>query len=87
MNCREAKELIHGFADNELGLVLTLQMEHHIHQCPQCSGIHERLRADRSAVSDNSLYFRPPVGLEDLVASGSTASEQRGRPRMDNLGS
>lgn len=64
MNCRETQELIQGFVDNELGLVWNLEMERHIHECPSCSGTHERLRATHTAVSDNSLYFRPPVGLE-----------------------
>jgi anti-sigma factor RsiW len=67
MNCREAQELIHGFVDGELGLVWNLEMERHIHECPSCSGTHERLRAMHTVVSDNSLYFQPPAGLEDRL--------------------
>jgi len=67
MNCQEAQELIHGFVDSESGLVLNLQMERHIRECPGCSGTYERLRAMHSAVSDNSLYFQPPPGLEDRL--------------------
>jgi anti-sigma factor RsiW len=67
MNCREVQELIHGFVDGELGLVWNLEMERHIHECPGCSGTHERLRAMHTVVSDNSLYFQPPAGLEDRL--------------------
>ena len=67
MNCREAQELIHGFVDGELGLVLNLDMERHMRECPGCSGTDERLRAMHTAVSDNSLYFQPPAGLEDRL--------------------
>ena len=67
MNCREAQELIHGFVDGELGLVWNLEMERHIHECPSCSGTQERLRAMHPVVSDNSLYFQPPAGLEDRL--------------------
>ena len=67
MNCQEAQGLIHGFVDSELGLVLNLQMERHMRECPGCSGTYERLRAMHTAISDNSLYFRPPAGLEDRL--------------------
>jgi anti-sigma factor RsiW len=67
MNCRETQELIHGFVDSELGLVWNLEMEHHIHECPSCSGAHERLRVMHTVLSDNSLYFQPPAGLEDRL--------------------
>jgi len=67
MNCREAQELIHGFVDSELGLVLNLEMERHMRECPGCSGTDERLHAMHTAVSDNSLYFQPPAGLEDRL--------------------
>ena len=64
MNCREAQELIHGFVDSQLDLVLNLEMERHIHECPSCSATHERLRVMHTVVSDNSLYFHAPAGLE-----------------------
>jgi anti-sigma factor RsiW len=67
MNCREAQELIHGFVDSELDLVRNLEMERHLHDCPACSGNHERLCAMRTAVIDSSLYFQPPAGLEDRL--------------------
>ena len=67
MNCREAQGLIHGFVDSELDLVSNLEMERHIHECPGCSGTHERLRAMHTAVSDNSLYFQLPAGVEDRL--------------------
>jgi len=66
MNCREAEELIHGFSDNELDLVWTLQMERDIHQCPSCSGIYQTVRAVRTALSDNSPYFQPQLGSRNV---------------------
>ena len=75
MNCREAHELIHGFVDSELGLVWNLEMEHHIHECPNCSGARERLRVMHTVFSDNSLYFQPPPMLEDRL-----------RARLRNVG-
>ena len=67
MKCRETLELIHGFVDGELGLVWNLEMERHLHECPSCSGTFERLRTMHTAVSDNSLYFPLPAGLDDRL--------------------
>jgi len=67
MNCLEAQELIHGLVDSELGLVWNLEMERHIRGCPSCSGAHERLHTMHTLLSDNSLYFQPPAGLEDRL--------------------
>jgi anti-sigma factor RsiW len=82
MKCREAQELIHGFVDSELGLVWNLEMEHHIHECPNCSGTHDMLRAMHTVLSDNSLYFQPPAGLQNrLRARLRKVSSVEGRAR------
>jgi len=80
MNCQEAQELIHGFADRELDLFWNLEMERHILDCPSCSGTHERLRAMHAVVGGNSLYFHPPAGLEDRLR----ANLRKGR-RVDKV--
>ena len=69
MICREAQELIHGYVDGELDLVRNLEMERHFHECLACSGVHERLRAMRSAVATSAPYFRPPAGMESRLRS------------------
>jgi anti-sigma factor RsiW len=79
MNCQETRELIHGFVDSELGLVWNLEMEHHIHECTSCSGAHEGLRAMHTVLSDNSLYFQPPAGLEDRLRARLKVSRVEGR--------
>ncbi|HLN01778.1 MAG TPA: anti-sigma factor [Bryobacteraceae bacterium] len=69
MICREVQELIHGYVDGELDLVRNLEMERHFHECPACSGAHERLRTVQSAITTGAPYFRPPSGLESRLRS------------------
>jgi len=69
MICREVQELIHGYVDGELDLVRNLEMERHFHECPACSGAHERLRTVRSAITTGAPYFLPPSGLESRLRS------------------
>jgi anti-sigma factor RsiW len=82
MKCRDAHELIHGFVDSELGLVWNLEMEHHIHECPNCSGTHEGLRVMHTVLSGDALYFRPPAGVQErLRARLRKVSGVEGRAR------
>jgi anti-sigma factor RsiW len=69
MICREVQELIHGYVDGELDLVRNLEMERHFHECPACSGAHERLRTMRSSIATAAPYYRPPSGLESRLRS------------------
>lgn len=37
MNCREARELLFAFLDNELDAALSLEMQRHLEHCPACA--------------------------------------------------
>jgi len=81
MICLDVQELIHGYVDGELDLVRNLEMERHFHDCPACSGAHERLRTMRSAIAASAPYFRPPSGLEGRLRSRlREAAEVDARP-------
>ncbi|MBZ5591790.1 MAG: anti-sigma factor [Acidobacteriia bacterium] len=69
MSCREAQELLHGYADGELDLVRNLEMERHFRECPACASDYERLRRMREAMSGSVPYFQPPAGLERRLRS------------------
>jgi anti-sigma factor RsiW len=87
MSCRETQELIHGYLDGELDLVRNLEMERHFEECPDCAGVHEKLRALRASMSSSSLYFSPPPGLEQRVRTAvrsTVKTEHQVRaPRID----
>ena len=36
MNCQEITELLHGYLDQELDLVRSLEAEQHLKECPAC---------------------------------------------------
>jgi len=54
---------LNGYADGELDLVNHLQVEGHLLACPACSRIHDDHTAMKSAMADDSLYFKAPDRL------------------------
>lgn len=69
MNCPEARDLINAYADGELDLVNTLEIEKHIRDCTPCAAVHRNLIALRASVREGSLYFRAPPTLERQIRS------------------
>src|SRR5215470_1883701 len=68
MNCEETKELVDAYADRELDLAKSLELERHLSECGECSKRHNSLLALRSAVS--AVYYAPPASLQKRVTSG-----------------
>jgi anti-sigma factor RsiW len=69
MGCEDTQDLIHAYADGELDLIRSLEIEKHIQNCQACSIIYKNLQALRSAISTGPLYFTPPVNLERRIHS------------------
>jgi anti-sigma factor RsiW len=67
MNCAEAKDLMHAYADGELDLVHALEMEKHLADCAACSRAYENIRSLKSALKSDPLYFKAPLGLERRI--------------------
>lgn len=80
MNCEETGELIDAYADGELDLVSSLSVERHMKACEDCLRAHQNLKALRSLMHDESLYFRASAGLRKNITSALRAevkSERR----------
>lgn len=79
MTCSETQELIHGYADGQLDLARSLEMERHFRECPACASAYENLRGMRSAMSGSLPYFKPPAGLERRLHARLRAESREGR--------
>jgi anti-sigma factor RsiW len=83
LNCQEAQVLIHGYADGELDLMESLEIEQHLQECPACERAHASLRAVRAAIQDSSLYYQAPPGLAQRVQSSVRGASHADRtPRV-----
>jgi anti-sigma factor RsiW len=84
MNCEEARQLIDGYADGELDLRTSLDVEQHLKQCPSCAREHESRVVLRAALKDKLPYYEASATLRKRVHSSTRAAiraETRSQPR------
>jgi len=78
MNCQEIETLKHAYADRELDLVRTTEIEEHLRRCRACSQACENIRTLGTALKSGDLYFKAPAPLKERIrASLSAESNQR----------
>ena len=84
MNCHEAQQWRHAFADGELDLATASEMEHHVHDCPDCAKSCEDMAAFRTMLRSADPAFKAPAGLWDRVRPEIESRPERtksGRPQ------
>jgi len=67
MTCDTARALIHGYADGELGLERSLEVEAHIADCAACSAALREIRVLRSALRSGAVTFSAPDALQAKI--------------------
>src|SRR5437763_10911426 len=83
MTCQETGRLIHAFADGELDLTRSLEMEAHLRECKSCALAHDEIRALSSSMKDASLRFTPSASFEKRLRS-AVRREAREQPVMQS---
>ena len=69
MTCEETKPLIHAFADGELDLTKTLEIESHLRECQTCALALEEIRGMGLLMKDASVRFKPAASFEKRLRS------------------
>jgi len=69
LSCQTTQELIHPYADGELDLARSLEVEQHMDECQVCASVYRNQIALRSAFKNSSLYHSAPAGLEKRIRS------------------
>lgn len=69
MTCKETGLLIHAFADGELEITKSLEIEAHLRECESCALAQEEIRRLRFSMKDASLRFTPSAGFEKRLRS------------------
>jgi anti-sigma factor RsiW len=63
MECRSARNLLDAFADQELDLASSRQIEDHLEICPACQRQLEAIGAIRTGIANPALYHTAPQSL------------------------
>jgi len=76
MTCEEARPLIHGYADAELDLASSLELERHLARCAQCAAAYREIRVLRGALRSGMANYDAPESLRTAVR-GAIADARR----------
>ena len=69
MSCEEARPLIHAFADGELDITKSLEIESHLRECQTCALIQQEIRGLGLLMKDASHRFPPSASFEKRLRS------------------
>ena len=75
MKCVEVQTLKHAYADGELDLVRSLDLEQHLNDCCGCFEALENVRALKSTVKSGDLYFKAPANLKRRIRASLRTEE------------
>src|SRR5215469_607963 len=75
MNCAEMNLLLHAYADGELDVVRSLEVEQHVKSCAACAAKMNSLKALQSAFKASALAYSAPVSLRRSVRQIASPSE------------
>jgi anti-sigma factor RsiW len=78
---RKGDRLLEAYADGELDLVSSLDVERHLAECAECAAAVESHRALRSVLTGAALSFEMPEGLEDRVRAALPGAAPLARRR------
>ncbi len=74
MTCEDARRLIHGYADRELDIRTSLEVEQHLKECASCARERESLALLQSTLKQNAPYYQASAALRKLVRSSTRAA-------------
>jgi len=82
MNCKEAENLVPAYADRELDLVPSLELEKHLDSCPACSQIYKETISLNANIKELADIYQAPASLTARLKSqlGSQAKESGAVP-------
>jgi anti-sigma factor RsiW len=71
LNCRETQQLIDAYADGEMDLVRSVELEEHLADCGSCLQALKSTRAIKDAIRCASVRFDAPRGIESRMMSAA----------------
>jgi anti-sigma factor RsiW len=71
MACNENKLLLHAYADGELDLLRSLELEEHLKLCPDCTAELQRHQTLQKALQSPGIYQRAPESLRSRILAAA----------------
>src|SRR5256885_9096752 len=75
MECRDIQQLLTAYADGEVAVPETLDIERHMGNCPGCRAEHATQVTLRAAIKRDMTYFHAPKGLAERIRAALPRAE------------
>jgi len=82
MNCVESRRLLHAYADSELDVANSLELERHLKDCAACAAETKSLQSLQAALRQSSLRFTAPDSLRREVRQMTRTPISEPRPGL-----
>ena len=83
MNCAETRNFLHAYADGELDLASSLEVERHLKSCAGCAAEKKSIQSLREALRQNDLAYHAPDSLRKEIRKMARASVEENRSRKN----
>jgi anti-sigma factor RsiW len=81
MNCNETHPLLHAYADGELDLMRSLDVERHLGTCAACAAARQSLLSLRTLLRQSDLAYLAPQLLRDRLRYAVALPGNEAQPR------
>ncbi|HSY44043.1 MAG TPA: anti-sigma factor [Candidatus Acidoferrum sp.] len=85
MTCAESHLLVHAYADGELDVVRSLEVEQHLKGCPKCAAQLTSLKALHTALVEGDFAYHAPASLRDKIRHMAPVPERKTERRPSDL--
>jgi anti-sigma factor RsiW len=88
MNCRECRDFIDAYIDNELDVATTIAVKQHLRGCSQCQQLLESRKVVGALLNDPQVRFEIPDSLRAKIQSAlpaATSSAKHGSGRRSAI--
>ena len=85
MTCADIHHLLHAYADGELDVVRSLDVEQHIKSCPKCAAKLNSVKALHTALTEGDFAYHAPASLRDKIRQMAPATERKTERQPSDL--
>jgi anti-sigma factor RsiW len=83
MNCRECRDFIDAYFDNELDVAAAILVKQHLRDCSECQPLLESRNALRAVLDNPQIQFEAPDSLREKIQSALPAGRSRANRRFE----
>src|SRR6185312_10055342 len=79
MDCKESRDMMSAYVDNELDASDAIRVAAHIAGCADCAAVHDGMRFSKAAIADHAVRHQAPSHLRYRIQAAIDREKSAGR--------